>query len=88
MICTFADKSVFYRFESARQPLRDFYQWLGLVSQYFGPAIATLTVHSTHFGYKNFYLRGDDWLIVSRWEELVAMRNQLTFVEMITWSVL
>jgi len=40
---------------------------------------------STHLGSKNFYLRGDDWLIVSRWEQLMAMRDMLTFVELVTW---
>ncbi|KDR78300.1 hypothetical protein GALMADRAFT_94936 [Galerina marginata CBS 339.88] len=40
----------------------------------------------THLSYKNFYLRGDDWLIVSRWEELMQMRDTLTFVELVTWN--
>ncbi|KAF9484188.1 hypothetical protein BDN70DRAFT_181683 [Pholiota conissans] len=40
----------------------------------------------THLSSKNFYLRGDDWLIVSRWEQLMQMRNTLTFVEMVTWN--
>lgn len=40
---------------------------------------------STHLSSKNFYLRGDDWLIVSRWEQLMAMRDTLTFVELVTW---
>lgn len=44
-----------------------------------------LTSYSTHYGYKNFYLRGDDWLINNRWEQIVAMRDRLTFVEMVTW---
>ncbi|KAK0206918.1 glycosyl hydrolase family 71-domain-containing protein [Desarmillaria ectypa] len=41
----------------------------------------------THFSWtdKNFYLRGDDWLIANRWEQLISMRDQLTFVEMVTW---
>ena len=43
---------------------------------------------STHYNYKNFHLRSDDWLIVNRWEQLVNMRNQLTFVEMVTWYIL
>lgn len=41
----------------------------------------------THYSYKNFLLRGDNWLINNRWEQLVAMRDQLQFVEMVTWSV-
>ncbi|KAF8881503.1 glycosyl hydrolase family 71-domain-containing protein [Infundibulicybe gibba] len=40
----------------------------------------------THFSYKNFYQRGDNWLINTRWEQLVAMRNQLTFIELVTWN--
>ncbi|TFK29164.1 hypothetical protein FA15DRAFT_632705 [Coprinopsis marcescibilis] len=40
----------------------------------------------THLASKNFYLRGDDWLINSRWEQLVGMRDQLTFIEMLTWN--
>ncbi|KAJ7091081.1 glycosyl hydrolase family 71-domain-containing protein [Mycena epipterygia] len=40
----------------------------------------------THLSDKNRILRSDDWLINSRWEQLVAMRNQLTFVEMVTWN--
>lgn len=39
-----------------------------------------------HYGYKNFYLRGDNWLINNRWEQIVSLRNQLTFVEMVTWN--
>ncbi|EKM75389.1 hypothetical protein AGABI1DRAFT_79978 [Agaricus bisporus var. burnettii JB137-S8] len=40
----------------------------------------------THYDYKNFYQRGDDWLIVSRWEQLIEMRDQLPMVEMVTWN--
>ncbi|KXN92547.1 Glucan endo-1,3-alpha-glucosidase agn1 [Leucoagaricus sp. SymC.cos] len=40
----------------------------------------------THYDYKNFYLRGDNWLISSRWEQLVEMRNDIPMVEMITWN--
>jgi len=40
----------------------------------------------THFSYKNWYLRGDDWLINTRWNEIISMRDQLTFVEMVTWN--
>jgi len=39
-----------------------------------------------HFGSKNFMQRSDDWLINSRWEQLISMRNDLTFVEMVTWN--
>ncbi|KAJ7612255.1 glycosyl hydrolase family 71-domain-containing protein [Roridomyces roridus] len=40
----------------------------------------------THLSDKNRLLRSDDWLINSRWEQLVAMRDKLTFVEMVTWN--
>ncbi|KAJ7231968.1 glycoside hydrolase [Mycena rebaudengoi] len=40
----------------------------------------------THFSYKNRILRSDSWLLNNRWEQLIAMRNQLTFVEMLTWN--
>ncbi|KAK0499668.1 glycoside hydrolase family 71 protein [Armillaria luteobubalina] len=40
----------------------------------------------THYSNKNFYLRSDDWLIANRWEQLISMRDQLTFVEMVTWN--
>ncbi|KAJ6614204.1 glycosyl hydrolase family 71-domain-containing protein [Mycena sp. CBHHK59/15] len=40
----------------------------------------------THLSDKNRLLRSDDWLINNRWEQLVAMRSQLTFVEMVTWN--
>ncbi|KAJ3732630.1 glycosyl hydrolase family 71-domain-containing protein [Lentinula guzmanii] len=40
----------------------------------------------THYDNKNFYLRGDDWLLITRWEQLISMRDQLTFVEMVTWN--
>lgn len=57
------------------------------ISQLGARYAATISVWMyTHFSYKNWYLRGDDWLINSRWDELIAMRNQLTFVEMITWN--
>jgi glucan endo-1,3-alpha-glucosidase len=40
---------------------------------------------SAHHSYKNWYQRGENWLINNRWEQLIAMRNQLTFIEMETW---
>ncbi|GAW09712.1 glycoside hydrolase family 71 protein [Lentinula edodes] len=40
----------------------------------------------THYNYKNFYLRGDAWLFLTRWEELISMRDQLRFVEVLTWN--
>ncbi|PPQ83225.1 LOW QUALITY PROTEIN: GH-71 [Psilocybe cyanescens] len=44
------------------------------------------SLSSTHYSYKNFYLRGDDWLVVSRWEQLMQLRSTLTFVELVTWN--
>lgn len=44
-----------------------------------------MVCYSTHLSFKNFYLRGDDWLVVTRWEQLMELRNTLTFVEMVTW---
>ncbi|KAJ7479212.1 glycosyl hydrolase family 71-domain-containing protein [Mycena latifolia] len=40
----------------------------------------------THLSDKNRLLRSDNWLINTRWEQIVAMRNKLTFVEMVTWN--
>lgn len=40
----------------------------------------------THYDYKNFYQRGDDWLISHRWEEVVEMRDSIQMVEMVTWN--
>jgi glucan endo-1,3-alpha-glucosidase len=40
---------------------------------------------SSNLPYKAFYQRGDNWLLNNRWEQLIAMRNELTFVEMLTW---
>jgi Glycosyl hydrolase family 71 len=44
--------------------------------------------YSTHFNYKNWYQRGDDWLINTRWEQVIAMRDKLTFLEILTWYVI
>lgn len=41
----------------------------------------------THYDYKNFLLLGDGWLLNTRWEQLINMRDKLRFVEMVTWSV-
>ncbi|GLB44991.1 putative glycosyl hydrolase family 71 [Lyophyllum shimeji] len=40
----------------------------------------------THYDYKNWYQRGDDWLLLARWEQLIAMRDRLTFVELVSWN--
>ncbi|KAJ4489908.1 glycosyl hydrolase family 71-domain-containing protein [Lentinula aciculospora] len=57
--------------------------------QQLGPGRYATTVSGwffTHLSSKNFYLRGDDWLIINRWDELFQLRDQLTFVEMVTWN--
>jgi len=39
-----------------------------------------------HHNYKNMYQRGDEHLINNRWEQVVGMRDQLTFLEIVTWN--
>ena len=51
------------------------------------PTLCFFNKSSAHFGYKNVYLPGDEWLVNRRWEELFSLRNKLTFVEMVTWQV-
>ncbi|KAG6907007.1 hypothetical protein DXG01_010975 [Tephrocybe rancida] len=38
----------------------------------------------THYDYKNFLQKSDDWLLLSRWEQLIELRDKLTFVEMVS----
>lgn len=44
----------------------------------------------THFGAdlwnKNWLYRGDDWMYCTRWEQLIAMRNRVKQVEILTWN--
>ncbi|KAG8831974.1 hypothetical protein FRC17_002260 [Serendipita sp. 399] len=44
----------------------------------------------THYGpdtwNKNWIYRGDDWLFAKRWEELIAMRDRVGIVEVISWN--
>ncbi|KAF5353434.1 hypothetical protein D9756_008033 [Leucocoprinus leucothites] len=58
--------------------------------QQLGPTIKYVTSVSpwmfAHYDYKNFYQRGDNWLISHRWEQIVEMRDNLHMVEMITWN--
>ncbi|KAE9408722.1 glycoside hydrolase family 71 protein [Gymnopus androsaceus JB14] len=35
---------------------------------------------------KNWIYRGDDWLFVRRWEQLIAMRDQIDIVQIISWN--
>ncbi|OBZ69458.1 Glucan endo-1,3-alpha-glucosidase agn1 [Grifola frondosa] len=44
----------------------------------------------THYGIdswnKNWVYRGDDWLFVRRWEQLIAMRERVDIVQIISWN--
>ncbi|KAJ7772013.1 glycoside hydrolase [Mycena maculata] len=44
----------------------------------------------THYGpdswNKNWIYRGDDWLFVRRWEQLIAMRDRIDIVQVISWN--
>ncbi|TFK45075.1 glycoside hydrolase family 71 protein [Crucibulum laeve] len=44
----------------------------------------------THYGpnswNKNWIYRGDDWLFVRRWEQLIAMRDRVNIVQIISWN--
>lgn len=79
------------RYWTSGHPLRDDCQHVDVVSpvtsSFFAPYLTAISTCSTHLSDKNFYLRGDDWLINNRWEQLVEMRDKLTFVEMVTWYV-
>ncbi|KAJ7935235.1 glycoside hydrolase [Mycena leptocephala] len=35
---------------------------------------------------KNWIYRGDDWLFVRRWEQLIDMRSQIDIVQVISWN--
>ncbi|KAL1734726.1 glycosyl hydrolase family 71-domain-containing protein, partial [Schizophyllum commune] len=39
-----------------------------------------------HYNYKNQYYRGDDWLLNNRWDQLMAMRSRMNFIEIQTWN--
>ncbi|KAI0919228.1 hypothetical protein AcV5_002197 [Taiwanofungus camphoratus] len=44
----------------------------------------------THYGpnswNKNWIYRGDDWLFVRRWEHLIAMRDHVDIVQVVSWN--
>jgi glucan endo-1,3-alpha-glucosidase len=40
----------------------------------------------SHYSYKNWFYGGDDWLYPARWEQLVANRNKIDLVEVISWN--
>ena len=59
-----------------------------LGSKEYMPAISPFFY--THFGAnswnKNWLYRGDDWLYATRWEQVVAMRDQVKMTEILTWN--
>ncbi|EJT97858.1 hypothetical protein DACRYDRAFT_84208 [Dacryopinax primogenitus] len=40
----------------------------------------------THYSYKNFLYKNDDNLFATRWEMLIANRNQIAMTEIISWN--
>jgi len=44
----------------------------------------------THYGVdswnKNWIYRGDDWLYIRRWEQLIAMRDEVDIVQIVSWN--
>jgi glucan endo-1,3-alpha-glucosidase len=40
----------------------------------------------THYPSKNWFYGGDEWLYNTRWEQLVAHRNEVDIVEVISWN--
>lgn len=59
-----------------------------LGSKEYMPAISPFFY--THFGAnswnKNWLYRGDDWLYCTRWEEVIAMRQNVKMAEILTWN--
>jgi hypothetical protein len=43
--------------------------------------------HSTHYSYKNWYYRGDDFLFITRFEQMISLRDSMKFTELVTWYV-
>ncbi|KAG8808771.1 hypothetical protein FRC17_003790 [Serendipita sp. 399] len=67
--------------------------YIAAVSPWFftiGRMAALLTIVCQHYGpdtwNKNWIYRGDDWLFAKRWEELIAMRDRVGIVEVISWN--
>jgi glucan endo-1,3-alpha-glucosidase len=52
------------------------------------PAVspAFFTYYSPQSYNKNWIFRGDDWLLATRMEQLVAMRNNVVAAEIISWN--
>lgn len=40
----------------------------------------------THFGYKNWVHRSDDFLLSQRWEMLLSVRDKISQVEIVSWN--
>ncbi|KDQ33034.1 glycoside hydrolase family 71 protein [Pleurotus ostreatus PC15] len=40
----------------------------------------------THYNYKNIVYNSDNWLLVTRWEQLMSFRNTITFAELVSWN--
>lgn len=40
----------------------------------------------THYSYKNWFYGGDDWLLATRFEQLLAHRSQVDIVQVISWN--
>lgn len=59
-----------------------------LGSKLYMPAISPFFY--THFGAdtynKNWLYRGDDWLYCTRWEQVIAMRDDVEMTEILTWN--
>lgn len=59
-----------------------------LGSKEYMPAISP--AFFTHFppsGWnKNWIYRGDDWLYITRWEQVIAMRDKVVMTEILTWN--
>jgi glucan endo-1,3-alpha-glucosidase len=39
-----------------------------------------------HYSFKNWFYGGDDWLWQTRWEQLVANRDKIDIVQIISWN--
>jgi glucan endo-1,3-alpha-glucosidase len=40
----------------------------------------------THYSFKNWFYGGDNWLWATRWEQLIANRDRIDLVEVISWN--
>lgn len=76
------------RYKSTGHALLSDDQSLVLVSLAFlhDPLRANI-LFSTHYNYKNIVYNSDNWLLVTRWEQLMSFRNTITFAELVSWWV-